>query len=179
MRTKRITLLDALEDRALFGRAFAGPSWRPWNVFLRAVFALPLEGEDLDLYRRCTGRETPPTRPAEEAFALCGRRSGKSLVSGAIVAYLAAFKKPTGLAPGERPIVLLCARDRTQARIVFGYAVGPLKSSPLRAREIVTEAAESVTPIRDGHRDSDERFPQCPGADAPRCGDRRGVLPAR
>jgi hypothetical protein len=45
--------------------------------------------------------------------------------------------------------VLLCARDRTQARIVFGYAVGLLKSSPFTAREIVAETAETVT-LRSG-----------------------------
>ena len=42
-----LTIVDALEDRALFGGlpAFRDlTSWRPWLAFLKAVYGLPMGG---------------------------------------------------------------------------------------------------------------------------------------
>src|SRR5262245_55109930 len=50
-----VRLLDALRDRQLLADAFPGESWRPWSAFLAALDGLPLDAEQLDLYRRCTG----------------------------------------------------------------------------------------------------------------------------
>jgi hypothetical protein len=50
------TLLDALDDRALFGTVFPSPSWDSWRAFCRALYGLPMPPPQLDLFRRCTGQ---------------------------------------------------------------------------------------------------------------------------
>jgi hypothetical protein len=68
-------------------------TWRSWFVFLRALFGLPIEDEgDLATYTRCTGRALPSGEQAEEAWLVCGRRSGKSFMLALIAVYLATFK---------------------------------------------------------------------------------------
>jgi hypothetical protein len=50
-----------------------------WRVFPRGVFALPLEGKELDLYRRRTGRKLPstalPKRPGSSSDGAAARAS--------------------------------------------------------------------------------------------------------
>lgn len=133
-----------MQDPDLFGKVFAAPSWSPWRAFAASLFGLPLEGDALALYQQCTGREKAPAGPAKEAFVVAGRRSGKSMMAGFLAAYLAACRQYR-LSPGERPVVLICAVDKTQAKVVFGYTVGLLESCPLRSPEIVGRTAETVT----------------------------------
>lgn len=53
----RLSILDALDDPALFGAAFADASWRSWRGFLAALFALPLPPPGLQsLAKASTGR---------------------------------------------------------------------------------------------------------------------------
>jgi len=61
-------ILAAMTDPDLFGREFGGPSWAPWRAFLAAFFGLPLDAEQLALYRAHTGREAPPATPSREAW---------------------------------------------------------------------------------------------------------------
>ena len=53
-----------MEDPKLFGAWFAGDSWTAWRVFLRALFRLPMEGEDLEVYTRFTVPLGKPRVPA-------------------------------------------------------------------------------------------------------------------
>ena len=53
---RRMNLLQALDDRNLFQPLLRRRSWGPWKTFLRALFALPMGDDDLDLYRRHTER---------------------------------------------------------------------------------------------------------------------------
>jgi hypothetical protein len=61
------TILDAIQDRSLFG---ASPvftdlePWKPWLVFLSAVYGLPLDPEGVELFKQCTGRSVYDLRPA-------------------------------------------------------------------------------------------------------------------
>ena len=75
------SIVDAMRDERLFGRWFADPSWRPWKVALAALFgllaSLHITEEDLELYKRCTGRTTLPTVPAREGWFIVGRRLGR------------------------------------------------------------------------------------------------------
>jgi hypothetical protein len=52
----RLSILDALDDPALFGAAFADASWRSWRGFLAALFALPLPPGLQSLAKASTGR---------------------------------------------------------------------------------------------------------------------------
>src|SRR5436309_2982551 len=132
-----------MADEQLFGRAFTGPSWGPWRVALAAIFGLGMDAEQLALYAECTGRTTPPTERAREAWLISGRRSGKSLVSSLVAAYIGTFLKFRG-APGERPTVAIVAADRDQARVCLRYVVGLLDGSPILARMVTRKTASSV-----------------------------------
>ncbi len=139
-----LTILDALDDRALFAEAFRGPTWRPWRVFLAALFGLPiLVASELELYRARTGRTAAPTSPAPEAFAIVGRRGGKSRVAALVAVFLACFRT-YDLAPGERGVVMVIAGDRRQARVILRYVAALLEGAPMLARLIDKRTAESI-----------------------------------
>ena len=139
-------ILDALSDPKVFGQHFRGNTWAAWRVFLAALFALPLTDEQLKLFQQFTGRSTPPRSPFQEAWLCIGRRGGKSFVLACIAVYLACFKdwRPY-LGPGEVATVMLIARDRRQARVIKRFITGLLKSTPMLAKTIEGETAESIT----------------------------------
>ena len=86
------TILDAVADSNLFASWFRDKAtWQAWFAFLCVLFALPLSPERLSLFRQHTGRSTPPTRPASEAWLVIGRRGGKSFVMALCAVFLACF----------------------------------------------------------------------------------------
>ena len=116
------SILDLMRARADW---FRGDSWTAWHVLLKAIFGLALADEDHDTFHRLTGRTQPPTHAVREAWLIMGRRAGKSIISALVAVFLAVFRDYTGiLAPGERGIVMVLARDRRQARVVFRYLLG-------------------------------------------------------
>src|SRR5713101_5746038 len=109
-----LTILDAIEDSKLFAPWFKDrATWQAWFAFLCALFGLRMREAQLAIYRRCTGRNDPPSSPAAEAWLCCGRRSGKSFMLALSAVFLACFRdcRPH-LAPGERAVVLIIAVDR-------------------------------------------------------------------
>jgi hypothetical protein len=145
MRTMNI--LEAIADKNLLGGAFKDLStWRPWVVFLKALFGLDIQdSEDLKLLRDCTELAMPPKVTVRECSAICGRRSGKSFISAVIAVYLACFKdwKPY-LSPGERGHIFIIAVDKAQAGIIRRYIGGLLRGSPVLRRMIDKETIESI-----------------------------------
>jgi hypothetical protein len=117
----RMTLLDALDDLALFAPAFPRPAWDAWRVFCRALYGLPMSAAEHATFAACTGRQTPPTTRARECWTIAGRRSGKSRIASAIATYTAALADVSTLAPGEVAAVLVCAASKRQAQIIFSY----------------------------------------------------------
>jgi hypothetical protein len=140
-----MNILHALDDEKVFAPFFRGESWSAWRTFLAALFALPMSSEQLALYQRHTGRSAPPGVRPNEAWLVCGRRSGKSFVLGTVAVFLAAFRdwRPF-LGPGERGTIMIIAADRKQARVVMRYIVGLLRSVPMLTPLIESEAAERV-----------------------------------
>jgi hypothetical protein len=141
---RRFTILDAIGDRNLFAPWFRDrTTWAAWFVFLRALFGLPLTAGEFPLFRECTRRDAPPTAPAKEAWLICGRRSGKSFMLALVAVYLAAFHSHRRyLAPGERGTVMVIASERRQARVIFRYVRGLLRTVPMLNRLIERETAE-------------------------------------
>lgn len=141
-----MTILEALHDPKLFGRHFVpDATWRAWRVFLAALFGLPILGDDLALYERCTGRGSAPSAPANEAVLIIGRRGGKSRLLALIAVFLACFKdwRPF-LAPGERGYVVVIAADRRQARVIVNYVKALLIETPILKRKVAKENAEEI-----------------------------------
>ena len=143
-KASKLTILGALNDPKLFGQAFKGASWAAWQSFLAALFALPLSPTELAIYKEHTGRKKPPTRPFSEAYAIVGRRGGKSRIAALLGVFLAAFRDYRDvLGPGERGVVMLIAADRKQARVVMGY-VRALLDIPLLADLVAKRRRESI-----------------------------------
>lgn len=87
-----MNILEALDDPQLFGRHFAGPSWRAWRTVLAALFGLPFHGGDLRRYRNATGRTERPSEPFKEAWLVVGRRGGKGQVTALVAVFLGCFR---------------------------------------------------------------------------------------
>jgi phage terminase large subunit-like protein len=91
---------------------------------LAALFALPMDEAELDLYRHHTGRTAPPSAPFKEACFVVGRRGGKSRVLSLVAVYLATLTDYAPyLAPGEVATIAVIAADRKQARSIFRFTI--------------------------------------------------------
>ena len=143
--TPTVSILDAMNDPALFGRWFADASWDAWRAFLRATFARPIVDRDAEVIRACTGCDTLPSTSAREVYAVCGRRAGKSRIAALIAVFAAFFRdyRPQ-LAPGERATVMLLAADRQQARVCLRYVAGLIDGTPMLASMVESRTAESI-----------------------------------
>jgi hypothetical protein len=142
---RTVTLLQACADANLFASWFRDrASWQAWFAFVATLFALPLTAEQLETFQQCTGRSTPPTSPAAEAWLVCGRRAGKSFVLSLCAVFLATFKDYRAhLAPGEAATIRVMAADRDQARVIFRYIRALLADVPMLKRMILRETAEA------------------------------------
>ncbi len=63
-----LTILDTMQDPALFGTWFQGESWSAWKVFLSALFGLRIDKAAMKIYQRHTGRKSAPEGPCKEAW---------------------------------------------------------------------------------------------------------------
>src|SRR5262245_18268281 len=140
-----MTLLEAMADKNLFAPRFKDPTtWAPWRAFVAALFALPMTAEQQLIFKECTGRKTPPTQPATEAWLICGRRAGKSFILALTAVFLAAFfDYRRSLSPGERGTVLIIATNSRQARVIFRYVSALLTHIPMLAQMIERETTDS------------------------------------
>jgi hypothetical protein len=140
-----VNILQSLNDPNVFARYFKGKSWAAWRVFLAALFGLPLGHDQLQLFKQFTGRTTAPTSPLREGWLICGRRGGKSFVLATIATFLACFKdwKPF-LGPGEVGTIMVIAKDRAQARVIKRFISGLIRETPMLARLLDEETAESI-----------------------------------
>lgn len=139
-----MNIIEAISDSQLFGPLFKDlETWRGWMVFLRGLFALPIEGAaDRKLYREGTGlqRFVQPSSPSSEAYVIVGRRGGKSFISSLIAVFLGCFHdwRPY-LTKGEQAYIFLIANDRFQARNLKSYISGILESQPLLKRMVLKD----------------------------------------
>jgi hypothetical protein len=145
MTARAFTILDAIRDERLFGKAFKDEAtWRAWFVFLAALFGIAMSVEQAEVYRECTGRSVLPDQPFREAWMICGRRSGKSFIMALIAVFLGCFRdyRPY-LGPGERATVMVIAADRKQARQVPRFMRG-LLSAPVLAKRVVNDVSDAI-----------------------------------
>ena len=143
--SRAFTIIDACDDPDLFARWFKDrATWQAWFAFLAALFALPLSDEQRAIFAECTGRGAPPAAPVTEAWLVCGRRAGKSFILALIAVFLACFNDWSPfLGPGERGTIMVIARDRRQARVVFRYVRALLTRVPLLAQLVEREGRDA------------------------------------
>lgn len=141
-----INLLQAVNDPNLFAPHFRDTNaWAPWWTVAKSIFGLPLNSNDVVLFRQCTGREQAPTATIKEGWFIVGRRGGKSRFVSLVAVFLATFMDWTPyLTPGERGYVTVIAADRRQARVVMNYVRAFLIETPLLRDLVVREAAEEI-----------------------------------
>jgi hypothetical protein len=141
---RKVSIIDAMNMSALFGRWFAAESWQAWKIFLKTLFAIAMTEAELAIYGKCTSRITAATEALREAWLIVGRRGGKSLVAAFVAVYLACFRDYSRcLAPGERGTVMIIAADRRQARVIMRYIAGFLEASML-SRMVENRTLETI-----------------------------------
>jgi hypothetical protein len=116
-----LSIIDAMDDPALFQPWFKGDTWSGWRAILKGVYGLAMTPKEVEFFRSVADRD-PPSKPVKEAWFIVGRRGGKDSVASVIAAHSAAlFAQGDRLRPGERALVACLAVDRDQARIVLNY----------------------------------------------------------
>ena len=120
-----VSIIEALDDPALFKTHFRGDTWQPWQAFLQALFALPMDEDALALYQHDTGRSEPPMAAFKESALIIGRRGGKSRCLALTAVFLATFRSyEQFLAPGEVATIAVIAADRKQGSRSSGLRLG-------------------------------------------------------
>ena len=150
---RSFSIIDALEDVNLFG-GLAGfrdlSTWRAWLVFLKAAYGLPLDADEVETFKRHTGRSRydPPPGGYPEVACLVGRQSGKTRIAALIAAFEAvlAEREP---APTEIYAVLVAQDHRAALRTLFGYARAPFENVPVLTRS-VSEIRTDTIRLRSG-----------------------------
>ena len=142
------TIIDAIRHKQLFGSlpTFAElDSWTAWLAWLKSVFALPMDESEEAIYRQCTGRTQLPAKQPSEIYTIVGRRGGKSFISSLTACFIACFSSfKQYLNAGEKAAILVLARDRDQAKIVFSYVSGILHAIPALEAMIDVERADEI-----------------------------------
>jgi len=137
-----LTIIDALQDGRLLGAlpVFRDlTTWRAWLSFLRAVYGLPLDAEDLARFQRCTGRSAPRLNGYPEAVAIVGRQAGKSQITAALASLDAATCEDRGTH------VLMVAQDlRGAQRALLSYCREVFEGIPIFKKEVERENADTL-----------------------------------
>ena len=128
------TIIEFVRDPQLLGLSLSPAQ----EALLRAIYGLPLEGEQLELFNLCTGRNKAPTGSFAEVTVIAGARSGKdSRIAAPIVLYEALFgEHERRLSKGERGVIPLVAQDLRATRVAFGYVRDYLTQSPVLASAV-------------------------------------------
>ena len=131
-----------------WGPWFAHGDWTAWRTFLAALFGLPVPDGGGALLRACTGLTAPPATRASEAYAIIGRRGGKTKIMSLIAAWLAAFEdwRPY-LSRGEQAHILLSSKDNEQGAIAFGYLESLFLEHPT-LKNLVRDSSAGLLELR-------------------------------
>ena len=144
--TPALPIDAALRDPNLLGAALGDPStWSTWIAVLKAAFARQLTPPEWQLFDRVAGGRQPPPKPVRELWAICGRRSGKSRMAGAVAAYVGTcLKHRDKLAPGERGMILTLSPSKAQADTVHGYTEAFVTGSAILRQRVKDVTAEQI-----------------------------------
>lgn len=140
MSERSMSILDALRAPDVFGTLPALAdlgTWRSWEVFLAALYGLPLDDADLKVFRKHTGLRRPRQGGYPEAAVIVGRQSGKTRIAGLVAAYEAGRAVVAG---GRNVYAAMVAQDlRGAQRALFAYAKEAVECSELLRPEVTRE----------------------------------------
>ena len=127
MRMTVPTIIEFVTDPQLLGLHLSPAQ----ETLLRSIYGLPLTGEQLQLWRRCTGRDAYHAHGFAEATILAGARAGKdSRIAAPMVVYEAVFgDHDRHLARGERGVVPLVAQNVRREALTSSIASNPWVTS--------------------------------------------------
>jgi len=114
---------------------------------LKAVYGLPLTGEEFKVFIQITGlTHYPLGREWEEASFILGRRAGKTDKLGSNIALYEACCRKHKLTVGQVGVVMIVASEkRRQAKICFSYIEHKLKRSPILRKMIDNITLECIS----------------------------------
>lgn len=125
--------------------------WAAWRVFVKTFFGEPLDAEELETFRTCTGLSSPAEKSHREAWLPVGRRGGKSVTLAMIAVYVACcFDWTPHLRPGQFGYVDVLSDSRAHAGEIMNYVKGVLghpRLAPLVGRPL-SETVELAGRIR-------------------------------
>ncbi|MHC2281045.1 hypothetical protein ACVME8_007688 [Bradyrhizobium diazoefficiens] len=137
-----ISIIEAMEDPALFGPWFPGRSWGAWGTLLKAIYNLPMTNSEIDFFKSVSGGREPPEKRPREVWICAGRRAGKDSVASLIAAHSAAlFREHGSLRRGERASVICIAVDREQAKVALAYTKSFFDDVPMLRAMVQRETA--------------------------------------
>ncbi len=116
-------IVQLIHGKNFFRPFFKDPeTWTAWETFLKTLFGLGLATSEIPLLRECTGLERGPAKAFNECYIIAGRRSGKSTIAALLAVYVSLFGDwPRHVSRGEKPVVIIVAVDKNQARIIKSY----------------------------------------------------------
>ncbi len=112
------------------------------ETFLKAIYGLPLNFAEHDIYQRSTGRSEDVLVEQYETTLIGGRRGGKTKLASRIALY-EGFRSHN-LTRGDRGYVMLIAPTKRQAQIAFRYIFADLKSSSLLWPSVVNARRDEI-----------------------------------
>ena len=96
--TQPISLREVIDGP--FSEWMGDDDWTPWLSFLSALSAEPMTKAEAKVYRACTGRQSLPTKPFNEAWCVVGRRGRKSATAAMLGVYHAVYRHSVGIFKG-------------------------------------------------------------------------------
>lgn len=141
----RGTILDLMDAAGM-----RDAEWTAWRAFWKAVYALSMTADELDVYQRHTQRHRAPNEPVAEAWMCIGRGGGKTRNSALHAVYRAITFDMDSVDPGEDVVIPLLASDRRQAqqglKYIRGFNALPMVS-PYVFRGTLKETVEYQTGV--------------------------------
>ncbi|MFC2172066.1 hypothetical protein ACFLU6_05475 [Acidobacteriota bacterium] len=130
-----------LEDPKMLGLDFLSVAQK---ALIKSIYGVPLTPKEKKFFGECC--DTPLERKGyRETFAICGARSGKSLIAGALAVAECIFGgHDRYLTAGETGTFVVIAANKKQARIVFNYCLGMFQNSKTLSEMFVKNTAEEI-----------------------------------
>lgn len=141
---KTLNILEFISELSLLGDITLSLAQR---AILKSVYGLPLDPDELEIFKRATGRDLYLPREQSELSLLAGRQGGKSLTSALIATY-ESFRQH-GVPRGQRGYVLIVAPVMDQASVTFNYISQFILSTPTLA-QYVLRRRRNVIELRNG-----------------------------